>query len=110
MRTTTPWTLLATGLLTAACAGDGNVEPGEIFRLTEVGGRPLPVTYPEEQGCTEEIRSATLELEADGEWEMTMSKREICGDAVEEGEGRPPEVLSRAVRMVPCRIERRRSE
>lgn len=86
MRTTKRWILLSAGLLAAACAGNGNAEPGERFRLTEVGGRPLPVSYPEEQGCTEEIRSATLELEADGEWEMTMTKREVCGDRVEDDE------------------------
>ena len=86
MRTTRSWPLLAAGLLTVACGGTGDAGPGETFRLTEVGGRPLPVAYPEEPGCTEEIRSATLELGADGGWEMTMTKRETCGDAVEEDE------------------------
>jgi hypothetical protein len=70
----------------SACGGNANPEPAELFRLTEVGGRPLPVSYPEEQGCTEEVLAATLALEPDGEWEMRMNKRETCGDAVSEDE------------------------
>lgn len=71
---------------TSACAGRGNPQTGEAFRLTEVGGRPLPVSYPEEQGCTEEVLGATLTLQTGGEWTMRMDKREICGGAVSEDE------------------------
>ena len=70
----------------AGCASSPDDEPSEIFRLTEVGGQPLPVSYPEEDGCEEEILGATLFLESDGEWEMEQTKREVCGDDVEEDE------------------------
>lgn len=73
-----------TGMLVSACAGTQESGPTQVFQLSEVGGQPLPVSYPEEQGCTEEILAATLELEADGEWEMRMTKREVCGETVEE--------------------------
>lgn len=78
--------VLSLGILIGACAGTQDPEPEDVFHLVEVGGQPLPVSYPEEPGCREEILSATLALEADGEWEMAMSKREICGDAVSEDE------------------------
>ena len=70
----------------AAAAACGGEEPAETFALLEVGGDPLPVTYPEEDGCEEELMDATLSLGADGEWELRMTKREMCGDAVEEDE------------------------
>lgn len=69
-----------------ACASSPGDEPSEVFRLTEVGGQPLPVSYPEEDGCEEEILGATLFLEADGEWELELRKREICGEEVEDDE------------------------
>lgn len=72
--------------ITVAATACGGEEPAEMFTLTDIGGQPLPVTYPEEAGCQEELLSATLSLEADGEWDMNMTKREICGDAVEEDE------------------------
>ena len=78
--------LLLSVAAVSACGGGPDPEPAEVFRLTEVGGQSLPVSYPEEQGCTEEVLGATLALEADGEWEMRMDKREICGDAVSEDE------------------------
>lgn len=78
--------LLLSTAAASACAGQADPSPAEVFRLTEVSGQPLPVSYPEEQGCTEEVMGATLALEADGEWEMRMDKREICGDAVSEDE------------------------
>jgi hypothetical protein len=71
---------------TSACASRTDPQPGDAFRLTEVGGRPLPVSYPEERGCTEEVLGATLTLLAGGAWEMRMDKRETCGGAVSEDE------------------------
>lgn len=70
----------------AACASSPDEESSQIFRLTEVGGQPLPVSYPEEGGCNEEILSATLFLQPGGKWTMEQKKREICGSDVEEDE------------------------
>lgn len=69
-----------------ACASSPDEGPSESFRLTQIGGQPLPVSYPEEDGCEEEILSATLLLQTDGEWEMEQRKREVCGGEVEEDE------------------------
>ena len=77
--------LLSAGAI-SACGGRAGTEPAEVLRLAEVGGQRLPVSYPEEPGCREEVLGATLTLEADGEWEMRMNKREICGDTVSEDE------------------------
>lgn len=77
---------MAVILTSAACASAADSESAETFRLTEVGGKPLPVSYPEENGCQEEIISATLSLESDGDWKMEQKKRETCGDGVEEDE------------------------
>lgn len=35
----------------AGCASSPDDEPSEAFRLTQVGGQPLPVSCPEEDGC-----------------------------------------------------------
>lgn len=77
---------LVLGLLVAGCGGADDPGPAEVFELREVGGEPLPISYPEEAGCTEELRSATLTLEEDGDWEMVQTKVETCGERVEEDE------------------------
>lgn len=82
------WLVLMAAFLIAgtACASNQDRDAAEVFRLTEIGGQALPATYPEEEGCEEEISSATLFLYANGEWEMEQAKREICGDEVEQDE------------------------
>lgn len=77
-------TILLSLSIAAAVTACGGEEPAETFALMEIGGQGLPVTYPEESGCQEELLDATLALEADGEWDLEMTKREICGEAVEE--------------------------
>lgn len=79
-----PVTVCLAGL--TACASSPDQEPSEVLRLVEVGGEPLPVSYPEEDGCEEEILGATLYLMPDGQWEMEQRKREVCGGEVEEDE------------------------
>lgn len=83
MKMSTGWALLLGALASVpACRGGAEQEAADVFRLAEVGGQPLPVSYPEEGGCREEVVGATLALQADGEWVMRMDKRERCGQAV----------------------------
>lgn len=79
-------TILLSFSIAVAATACGGEEPAETFALMEIGGETLPVTYPEEDGCEEEVLDATLSLEADGEWDLHMTKREICGEAFEEDE------------------------
>lgn len=86
MRHRTSLALLVFGIASVSACGSPDPAPEEVFRLVEVGGQTLPISYPEEQGCREEVLGATLALGTDGEWEMAMEKREICGGAVSEDE------------------------
>src|SRR5687768_17477442 len=56
------------------------------YRLATFAGRALPTLIEEEDGCREEVLSATLTLEAGGRWVLVSRERETCGTAVEEDE------------------------
>jgi hypothetical protein len=60
-----------------AAAGD------RTFQLATVTGSQLPVVLEEEDGCREELLSATLALSSTGRWTLTTSERETCGNDVE---------------------------
>ena len=56
------------------------------YRLVTFAGRELPTVVEEEDGCREELLSATLTLEAGGRWVLASRERETCGAEVEEDE------------------------
>ena len=56
------------------------------YRLVTFAGRALPTVVEEEDGCREEVLSATLTLEAGGRWVLATRERETCGAEVEEDE------------------------
>ena len=63
------------------------VSAEETYRLVQVSGTALPaLVEADDDGCREEILAGTLTLETDGDWELTLSERETCGDDVEQDE------------------------
>ena len=52
------------------------------FQLATVNGAQLPALVEEEDGCREELVSATLVLSATGRWTLTAEERETCGNDV----------------------------
>lgn len=78
------WMLMRTPLLAlvlilgyAATPADAQ----ETFQLAEVNGEALPALLEQEDdGCREELLSATLILTQGGEWSLVSTQQEICGD------------------------------
>jgi hypothetical protein len=53
------------------------------YQLTKVGQSGLPAVMEEEEGCREEVTSATLMLDGSGGWKLNATGRETCKDEVE---------------------------
>ena len=53
------------------------------YHLTKVGQSGLPAVMEEEEGCREEVNSATLTLDGSGSWKLHATGREVCKDEVE---------------------------
>ena len=70
--------------LAAAYAGAQERAQAGAYRLVSFAGRALPTVVEEEDGCREEVLSATLTLEAGGRWVLASRERETCGTVVEE--------------------------
>jgi hypothetical protein len=50
------------------------------YRLTEVGGKALPVEVEKEWRCREDVTAGTLTLGTDGRWLLETTQRKVCGD------------------------------
>lgn len=100
-------TALTVGLLSVGVIGFSDVRPAaeakaqtatsaeqlpvqaqpNTYRLAEIAGRTLPTIIEEEDGCREELVSATLTL-AGRNWTLVTAEREVCGELVETEEER----------------------
>jgi hypothetical protein len=82
---------MSIALIGALLPADGSAQylgsGAEVYRLTEIGGVPLPVVHDlEDEGrCREELFSATLTLYDNGSWSLVSRDREVCsGDFVKD--------------------------
>jgi hypothetical protein len=71
--------LCALGLWSA----EGAAQAAGTYQLTRVGNDNLPAVIEQDEGCREEVNSATLMLDGSGGWTVTASGREVCKDEVE---------------------------
>lgn len=77
----TVWAIALTGLV-AACGGDGTTVPEPVgaagtWRLTEIGGRPMPVDIGTGSDCVT-ITQGSLTIRTDASYEDSVSLR-ACG-------------------------------
>ena len=72
-------------VLTWSAPGASAQSADEVYELVQVDGNALPATVADDdEGCVQEVMSATLTLAADNTWRIETHKREVCGHDAED--------------------------
>lgn len=72
-------------VLTWSAPGASAQSADEVYELVQVDGNALPATVADDdEGCVQEVMSATLTLAADNTWRIETHMREVCGNDAEE--------------------------
>lgn len=80
----TRWAPLMALALVAALSAAPPADAQQTYQLAAVNGKALPALIEEDDdGCIEELISASLMLTQGGEWTLVSTTRETCGTDVD---------------------------